>query len=660
MNRQRDRLVRMLGPGLIFLGLLAPASGQSPADSNRRAGPAPVGSSLREEVAPDRPDPRSTRQSQPAAEFTAGRGVPAESRPIEGQTATSGEAAVICEPSQGRPIFITPGETFVFVMRLATGLDGDVSFSLRHALEPAVKVALKPTTPPSYSDEYCTLVLLVPPGTREGLYDLEVRGAGSVHEARRCVSVLGAFKTRFRIVHLSNMNIGDLTAPGFDDMLPNEINVLAPEFIIATGDYTEWSRARDDASSWSRVLAFFEKFQAPVFMLCGAHDHEASFTRFVANKPIGTIDYGEYHGLLLLDHPGNPIEQDYNQIRWIETDLKRNRHKRLNFIASNADELGLLDVWKEQGDLPGFVRDHKLKMYLVGGSADWDYKEFAGKLSGLDGLNYIRTHQSSTSLRDRATGFSHYRVIDVDGDSLACVYPDDNAVEKAQHSIPTGRLRVFFDGPNDGGRSKVGATVMNALNQGFKECRLWLRVAKSASNSEPVVAPGRVLTVLDAGSHWACEVGFDLPDKGAVRIEAATDPRQLPPALPIEVSLVGPQEWAFGQKTTDFGLAYFESASPVSLKLANRASVPVTCWPVIRVNGGELHPDPKVHPRLPLTIEPGKPVNVPLVLHLRRVSPGRHALQVHFLEDPLSRLHTFDVELSYGSEVAKVADPTDR
>lgn len=252
-----------------------------------------------------------------------------------------GPSAVIREPSQGRPIFVTPGETFYFVMRLTPEVKGDVSFALIHSIETAIRIPLKRTTPPSYvNNEYCSLILQVPATIAAGVYDIQVKADGTVYSAPRSVKIVDAFKDKFRFVHLSNMNIGDLTAPNFDEMLPAEINLLAPEFIIATGDYTEWARARDDASSWPKVLKFFERFNAPVFMLCGAHDHEASFTRFVASKPIGTIDYGNYHGLHLLDHPGNPIDQDYSQVQWVEADLKRNRNKRFNLIAATATSWG--------------------------------------------------------------------------------------------------------------------------------------------------------------------------------------------------------------------------------------------------------------------------------------------------------------------------------
>lgn len=244
----------------------------------------------------------------------------------------------------------------------------------------------------------------------------------------------------------------------------------------------------------------------------------------------------------------------------------------------------------------------------------------------------------------------------MDGDQLAFAYPNDNAPENLQHSIPTGRLRAHFDGPNDGALATIAVTVQNALNQGFDDARVWLRIAKGPDGRKPNVAPGRLVQALDCKTHWACDVAYDLPDKGAVRIVASTDPLAIPPALPIEIALEGPREWAFSTATTDFGLSYFESNADAILKLTNKSGSRITCWPVVRINGSQINPDPKSCPKLPLVLEPGKEVAIPLVLNLRRVSPGNHALPIHFLEDRLSRLSTFDITLSHRQGAAASAD----
>jgi predicted MPP superfamily phosphohydrolase len=623
-------------------------SDQSPPAKPGKATSQPVVQS--EPAQPEKAAPAASQPSEPASAAPEGDR-PILQAPAKAAATEDLPFAVVQEPSQGRPIFIVPGETFFAVMRWPSTAAEDVSFSLQHAMEPSIRIRLKPTTPPAWVDEYCKLVLMVPPETPPGLYDVEVRRPTTTHYSRRCIRVVDAYKTKFRFVHLSNMNIGDPTAPDFDEMLPQEINLLAPEFIIATGDYTEWANIMDDATSWLRVLKFFEKFNAPVFMLCGAQDHQASFTRLVASQMMGPLDYGNYHGLLLLDHPGNQIDQDYEQLQWVQSDLKRNRNKRFNFIATNSDELALLDIWRENGNLEQFIKDNHIRLFITGGSADWDFREFADKIKGLADFHLIRTHESSTSLRDMASGFSHYRVVEVDGDKISYTYPNDTACgEKTQFSIPTGRLRTFYDGANDGTATRVIATVQNALNQGFDEVHLWLRLAKGPGNVKPAVSPGRIAQMLDVDGYWACDVVVDVPDKGGVRVMAASDPAAVPAEPPIEVQLQGPTDWTFVAQRTNFGMAYNTCDAKVSLKLTNTGKAAQSCWPVVRVNGGQLHPDRAACPRLPLMLEPGKSIEVPLVLNLRRVSPGKHALQVYFLEDPLNRIRTFDVTLKWIGE----------
>ena len=115
--------------------------------------------------------------------------------------------------------------------------------------------------------------------------------------------------------------------------------------------------------------------------------------------------------------------------------------------------------------------------------------------------------------------------------------------------------------------------------------------------------------------------------------------------MPITVELDGDTNWAFKPGRTDFGMRFFTSDASPSIKLTNNANKALTCWPVVRINGTQLHPDRTACPRLPLELKPGETVTMPLILTLRRVSPGPHKLQVHFLEDPLCRVDTFDVTL---------------
>jgi hypothetical protein len=540
---------------------------------------------------------------------------------------------------------LSPGDTFYFILQLPPNLGKTIYVSLVHTQLDTVRHELEPNGPiVRVQERYGQLVFGIPASARDGLYDLEVRGDDWTHRIRHCIGVVTRFASRFRFVHLSDMNVDDPSAPAFDARLADEINLLAPAFIVATGDFTEWARMLDQPGDWTRVLAFFARFDAPAFLICGDHDHQAGFSGQVVNSPVGSFDYGNHHGILLLDHSAQRLGDDV--VRWLRDDLADHRDSIFNFIVTHNDALDVLDVLAPDGNLPQFVRDHRLAMIITGGHTDWDYHEFAGKLAGLEDLHYIRTHQASTALRDRATGVSHYRVIEVDGERIDYVYPDDMARVDAQHSIPVGRLRVFHEDPNDGTRTRVRAVVQNALNQPFDNCRLWLRVAKAADATvRPRIAGGRLRAVFDGGSFWLCDVGYDLPDKGGARVMVATE-GTLPKPAPLSIALGGPRELTFAPQRSPDGIAYYACRDTLLLRLTNHDGEPVRTWPVVRLNGNVVPVDDEHGQSRPVTIAPGETLEIPLRLALGRVSPGRHLMQVFFLDDPLKRATTFGVTLN--------------
>ncbi|MBN1345604.1 MAG: metallophosphoesterase [Phycisphaerae bacterium] len=607
---------------------------------------------------PVAPTPTSTPSAQP------------EVAPVKAPAPKDAEedGAMVLVPSQGRPAMISPGDTFYFVMRLRRALGQRILVWLVHSRVPELRYGLRADVKLGIVDgRYGQMILKVPDNVAPGLYDLEIQGESRSYFSRHCVKVMSTFSDRFRFIHLSNMNIDDPAAPEFDDLLIEEINILDPAFVVCTGDFTEWGRALGDPNDWVRTLKFLAKIQAPTYIVCGDHDHEESFDRYVADNPIGTFDYGNYHGILMLDHSAHRLDSE--QLKWLKTELANHRNLRgFNFIVMHNDELDVLDMLRrEVPDLPGYVKDHKLRMIVTGGHIDWDLREFAAKLKGLqdDGsLIYIRTHQSSTCMHDRATGISHYRVIEVDGQDVEYIYRDDTGTTVGQHSIPVGRLRVFYSHPNDGSQERVIATVQNALNQEFKDCRVWVRVAKSLEAS-PAVAGGKLVCVLDGKTYWMCEVAVDLPDKGGVKVMVANKPALLPEPMPLSMAMNGgkngttqpataasSRSLVFTKQTADVGLTYYRCQEKVSVSVTNKSQAAQEVWPVVRLNGEMIPIDWSAVPgeRKPLVIQAGQSVVLPLKLVLGRMSPGPHQLQVFFRSDPLKRVSSFPVFLTLAKQ----------
>ncbi len=623
-------------------------------------------------AAPDKAEaePEATAPERKAAPPEAKAPTTAPTPTVAPKPASEESGAMVLVPSQGRPVMVTPGDTFYFVIRLRKALGQRIYIWLVHSRVPELRFGLRSDVKLGIvHGRYGQMILKVPDTVPPGLYDLEIEGESRSYFSRHGIRILEGQPDRFRFVHLSDMNIGDPSAPEFDERLVEEINLLAPAFVVCTGDFTQWGRALDQPEDWTRVLEFLARIQSPTYIVCGDRDHEASFERYVADNPIGTFDYGNYHGILMLDHAASPLSVE--QVAWLKTELANNQNLRgFNFIVTHSNSLELLDkLRRDVPDLPAFVKRHKLRMIITGGHEDWDFEEYADKLKGLqgkDGLAYIRTHEASTCMQGRATGVSHFRVCEVDGRNVRYVYPDDVASRRAQHSIPVGKLRVFHAHPNDGTQGRVVATVQNALNQRFDDCRVWLRVAKGGE-PQPAVAGGELVRVLDGKTYWMCEIRVDLPDKGGVKVMAANDSTLLPDPVPVTVRLdagvpttttTRPATRAerirltFEARRGEHGKHYVTCDRPLALDLKNTSGAEQKVWPVVRVDGLVLPLDIESVPgrRRPLTIEPGKSLRVPLKLTVEGdISPGPHDLQIFFRSDPLKRLTIVPVGLDVRS-----------
>ncbi len=604
-------------------------------------------------VAPAAPSAASPAQDRQLIEATSAQG-PTGSLSAGAEAAPPGDRAPdaieprIIAPTQGRPIFAQASSPVTCLLRLPEG--EPPRLFLQNSLVSRLRYPMLPGGPAKgFGDGYVGAQMSVAASTPPGLYDLVLPAGGREIVNRRSVCVVEAFKTSFRFVHLSNMNVGDPTAPDFDPRIPEEVNLLAPEFIVATGDYTEWARLCDHPADWQRVLDYMARFEAPVYLLCGDHDHEASFTRLIANSPVGTIDYGRYHGLLLLDHGEHPVDRDDDQVRWVLQDLEANRDRALNFVVAHSDELGLLRRLRELNVAQRAVHDLKLRMIICGGQTDWDYREFASLLSGLPGLHYVRTGQSSTAVRDRADGQSHYRVIEVNNERVSYVYPVESFDPRVQYSVPAGRMKVTFAGANDGTEDPVAVNVASALNRSWSDCRIWLRVRKQEGSPRPAVAGGTLVRCLDGGSWWTCQVGFDLPDKGAVTIQAGS-PGRLVPAWPVRLEFSCPEQLAFAPRNAPYDLTYFAGTTPVILKVVNGSSQTVQAWPIVRLNGTNLSLSGSGPQPLPLRLAPNSSQVLRVNLALGQLALGPHTIQAYLLDDPLRRLVTQPVVLLLAPE----------
>jgi hypothetical protein len=558
------------------------------------------------------------------------------------------EGPTLLTPTLGRPVFVEPGSSFQVVARLPTS--GVVAkFELVCGGQPEQRYRLN-----CEADAGARLAtgqplrLGVPSTVPRQTYDLHISCNDGELVGRHCVAV-GHVGRTLRLVHLSNMNIGDVGAPNFDHRLIDEVNLVAPTLILATGDYLDAVHT-DRRAGWRQLVDFFASFDAPVVMACGDHDDIESYSRHVAPSPIGLVDVGPNRCLVLFDHPHARVQDNPAQLRWIEQALMQPAFDGMTLVLSHDECPNLLNRWHHQGILTRMIRGGRIGLWFVGGHHDWDGQAFSELTDAARPMIYLQTHQSSTAPREGASGVSHYRVVDVVDDRVALPHSGPPSIG-VPPSTPVGHLQATFDGPNDGSLSRLSFSVASSLPYRLDGLALTVRLRKSGTFA-PWCHGARLEQAIDLGDVWQCRLRFDLPDKGGLRARAGSGPEPLPPA--VSVRFEAPATFRFHQQTTSQGCTFLSSANdPLFVHVENVGEEVAVVSPLLRLDGDPLAYRPATGQSdfalvYRLRLQPGETVSLQPDLSAVRVAPGRRELQVY--------LHGADAVVPFCHSVDVVVD----
>ncbi len=580
--------------------------------------------------------------------------VPAEGNAVEAEAAEVPEARLLW-PTLGRPAFVAPGDGLQVYAQMPPATQTPVVSLLcqtlpkhRHLLQAGAEAGRA-------LGGGKALRVQVPAYIVPATYDLEIRWGRSCVVGRHCVAV-GTLPERIRIVHLSNMNVGDVGAADFDARLIEEVNLVAPTLIVATGDYLDATHA-DPVRGWLELGDFLARFDAPAVLACGDHDDMALYSRFVAPSPIGVVAVGPCRGIVLLDHADNPIERDAEQLRWVERVLTEPNDEGVTFVVSHAESPNLLRFWQRRGTLERMVRGGGLGLWFAGGHRDWDGREYAGLVRAAAPMLFLRTHQSSTAAQDGAEGVSHYRVVDLAG--TRAFLPGEAEQDRPPASISVGRLGVKIDAPNDATRTRLAVTATNNLPYRMEglAARLLLR---PEGDGEPWCQGATLERATRIDGVWECRLKFDLPDKGSLRALVGTGPE--PPRPDVQVRIELPSRLQFTVRASADGLRFCSASETAALVyVRNRGEGVVEVRPLVRLDGDRLayrlvSEEGPFATAYRLRLQPGEEIALELDLSAVRVRPGRRELQV-YLEGGQACTpvcHPLDVEVTPAESLAQI------
>jgi len=367
------------------------------------------------------------------------------------------------------------------------------------------------------------------------MYDVHLRLANHSLVQPRAVMIVPHFAEDATYIQITDTEINDAD-PGPSERLARairEINLIAPDAVLATGDLTYDGQP----CQFDLLVERLKQLEVPVFTQIGNADHHgdesAYFQRVNAFRDYA-VDVGPVHLTaldsgtnykvspgpynIMQDNQGTGLSDD--QIAWLEQDLKaaNTASVRLAFMHFPAvSPFGnRASIHFNRDRFKTLCERHRVALVLAGHThvdSVFDRKERL-HLSGPPppgGPYYVQT--ATTSSRERAPIFPYsYRVVRIkDGRvvQFTCRI-DASGQPDAMRSTPVGRLDVHFDPPNDGRVGNITATVTNRLNESFEGARLIFRTPAGPQAGYDIEG-GRLQCVVPDGPHHHIVVSTSIP-----------------------------------------------------------------------------------------------------------------------------------------------------
>lgn len=540
------------------------------------------------------------------------------------------DSDIFVRPALGRPALVRPGGSFTVVLREPLGKKA--RFWLRASLWPEVVCPLEPVATQA---DGRVRTLRVPPDAPQLVWDLLMQDGAATHVRHHCVGVLGEGR-RLRIVHISDLRIGELTAPQPSETLRAEVNLLAPDLVVLTGDLVDAACENPDAT-WASVAGWLRGFEAPLIIAIGDHDDPQQFARWITPEPVALLPVGPHRVLVLRDHARNPLLRDAQQLRWIEHALAGVERDGITIVVSHDARPGLLAAWRRAGVLSERLAQSRLGLWLAGGTQDWDGRSFRSLIDAAEPLHYLATAAGSTTTAGGAPGVPHYRVIEIGRDRVRELSDDPNTDPPA--SLAAGGLRVVEQPASGAGWRRL--RVLNAHARPLRRLALWLRLPATGS-AEPWLRGGRIAQRVRTPIGWLVQVRFDAPDRGATELLAGVG---APPQEPgVQVEFLLPDVLTFEPRSAGGGITYQRLLNgPAWIELHNIGRDVRRVRPMVRLDGRAVAYRTADEGAFVLArgieLRPGERVRLRLDLSVARVRPGPHEVQVYLYGlDPLAPL----------------------
>lgn len=381
------------------------------------------------------------------------------------------------------------------------------------------------------------------------LFDLKVVSSKTEIQ-RHAVKIIPAYKKEYYFVHLTDPHFRR-SDNSWSEKLAGEINLVNPEFVILTGDVISngedlcraLMRGKESYANYlgstaqeelrgiiqGEIDSFFkfaDLLDVPVFVVPGNHDTAGPLNPVCRNiwedrfiYRYFSFNYGDdyFAGLdnsqmfevagMIYPEADKKAYQEFesDQLDWLEADLEAHESAALKTIFFHCPLFGVKSAIK------GIIDKHRVSLVLIGHHhTDMAWREglvptlwLMTRTAPL-GYRLIRVNNGGLASWGYAKSSADFRK---KSEPLKISYSGDMKKAENPYSLDLYKLKVEYDGPNDGTRDGITARITNENEESFENARLKFVLKKGKYS----VTGGIVSQVVDMGNSVTIYVAATIP-----------------------------------------------------------------------------------------------------------------------------------------------------
>lgn len=369
----------------------------------------------------------------------------------------------ILRPCLAVPTIVMPNESILVQLRSKYPLPGIISLEME--IQSIYGDFALPLYHLTIEGNFIQINASIPAAVKTNiLYDFSINVNGIAETQPNAVKVISNYKSNFTFIQWSDPQVEGFDLEDPEGTIPHmwqctkQFDVLAPEFVLVTGDLTEWSSPKE----LKMVFDAIDSTEIPMFSILGNHEINPGEYYRQFGLLSYSFNYGPLYHFICLDTGFDMEGLSDATFQFFKSDLEAHQQIPYKYVAMHYPPFFRgpnRNFEMYRNEFVALCGQYNVKAVFYGhehkdGVFDDTQTQLPWPITNYNGPLYLMTNDGR--------GEAAYRLITIKNHQIASYSQkiSPTAYDPLKSNI-AGKLLLEYDKDNDGSQTSLNVTVRN-------------------------------------------------------------------------------------------------------------------------------------------------------------------------------------------------------